>query len=159
MYCCTQFFHSNFLVPHIPTIPYYTYDKCYVARRKMSISNNPSFFLNSFFIAPSKCAFQTYLMKNIYNISLSSGERLLVIPFFSLSGSMLSLFLSSVYERGHVNALSDNTHNILYYVDIELTKNTALECCFPSCTSYVCISNQLLERKFCPIHPQILNLL
>ncbi len=35
---------------------------------------------------------------------------------------MLSLFLSSVYECGHVNALSDNTRNILYYLDLELTK-------------------------------------
>ncbi len=35
---------------------------------------------------------------------------------------MLSLFLSYVYERGHVNALSDNTRNILYYLDAELTK-------------------------------------
>jgi hypothetical protein len=41
---------------------------------------------------------------------------------------MSSLFLSSVYERGHVNALSDNTRNILYYLDVELTKNTALAC-------------------------------
>ncbi len=31
-------------------------------------------------------------------------------------------------------------------------QNTALECCFPSCTSYVCISNQSLEHKSCPIH-------
>jgi hypothetical protein len=45
-----------------------------------------------------------------------------MIPFFSLSGSMLSLFLLSVYERGHANALSDNTRNILYYLDLELTK-------------------------------------
>jgi hypothetical protein len=45
-----------------------------------------------------------------------------VIPFFSLSGSMASLFLSSVYECGHVNALSDNTRNILHYLDVELTK-------------------------------------
>jgi hypothetical protein len=35
---------------------------------------------------------------------------------------MSSLFLSSVYERGHVNALPDNTRNILYYLDIEVTK-------------------------------------
>jgi hypothetical protein len=35
---------------------------------------------------------------------------------------MSSLFLSSVYECGHVNALSDNTPNILYYLDVELTK-------------------------------------
>ncbi len=45
-----------------------------------------------------------------------------MIPFFSLSGLMSSLFLSSVYARGHVNALSDNTRNILYYLDAELTK-------------------------------------
>ncbi len=35
---------------------------------------------------------------------------------------MSSLFVSSIYERGHGNALSDNTCNILYYVDVELTK-------------------------------------
>jgi hypothetical protein len=88
----------------------------------MSINDNPSLFLNSLFIAPLECAFQTYLAKNMYNISMSSRDGQSVIPFFSLSGSMLSLFLPSVYECGHVNALSDNTRNILYYLDVELTK-------------------------------------
>ncbi len=37
----------------------------------MSINDKPSLFFNSFFIALSECAFQTYFAKNQYNIFFS----------------------------------------------------------------------------------------
>jgi hypothetical protein len=45
MYCCTQFFHSNFLAPHIPTILYYTYDKHYVVWRN-DVNKQQSFIVS-----------------------------------------------------------------------------------------------------------------
>ncbi len=71
---------------------------------------------------------------------------------------MLSLFLSSVHECGHVNALSDNTPHILYYLDVELTKilrlNVAFQvaphmCVFQTNCSNINPVQFILKRQSC----------
>ncbi len=77
MYCCTQFFHSNFLVPHIPTILYYTCDKRYVAWR------NDVNKRQSFFIASQLTLYRTIGMR----LSNISGEE--HIQYFLVFGGLL----------------------------------------------------------------------
>ncbi len=122
MYCCTQFFHSNFLVPHIPTILYYTYDKCYVAWRN-NVNKWQSFIV-------SQLTLYCTIRIRLSNISCKEHiQYFLVFWGWVVSDSILQLiwvnaipiFIICIWTWTF-NALSDNTHNILYFLDVELTK-------------------------------------
>ena len=120
----------------------------------MSINDKPSLFFNSFFIALSECAFWTYFAKNEYNISFSWVNWKSVIPFLNLSGSIFSLFVSSLYEHWHFKWMISKNRRIYWRSCWCLThQSIAIECHFLNCTSCVCILNRWLEHKFFPIHP------